>query len=62
MPMTPTRYDHEVEALREQRDELLAACQEALALLCEYAREIGEDDTGGTFRLVRTAIAKAEGR
>lgn len=44
---------------KAQRDVLLDACREALALIEAYADEIGHDDT---FRVLREAIARADGK
>ena len=59
MAMTPTRYEHELDELREQRDELVAALTHLL--------ELGRKNTSnpkydGYYESARAAIAKAEGK
>jgi hypothetical protein len=59
MPMEPTRYEHEFDRLREQRDELLGACVDALNIAeCNCPSECSGTCTRS---ILATAIANADG-
>ena len=60
MPMQPTRYEHELDELREQRDELLRAVM--LAVLNLDCERNGLTPDGNVRERLVAVIAKVEGR
>lgn len=62
MAMQPTRYEHELDELREQRDELLAAARDVFAALHAVDLANNRDVWRREKHLLRAAIANTEGK